>query len=102
VKKFNFRLKDDVIGKLDELIDFFILFAKNSLLTVNVAFLLVFLVMVTNFIDLDVVFNFEFLYFLVNGDFEFLDNDVFDFLDFGHEVILNVILGVFFEDFRAF
>jgi hypothetical protein len=69
VKKFNFRLQDDIISKLDEFIDFFVLFAQNGLLTVNVSFFLVFLVMVTNLTDLDVVFNFELLNFLVNGNF---------------------------------
>jgi hypothetical protein len=102
VEEFDFRLEDDVIRELDEFVDLFVLFSKNGLLTVDIPFLMVFLVMVTNVVDLDVVFKFEFLNFLVDGNFKLLDDDVLDFLDFGHEVVLDVLFGVFLEKFRVF
>ena len=102
MEKIDFGLEQDVICELDQFIDFFVLFSKDGFLTVDIAFLMVFLVMISHIIDLDVVFEFELLDFLVDGDFKLLNNNVLDFLYFGHEMVLDVLFGVFLEHFGVF
>ena len=68
MKEFDFRLQNDVIGKLDEFTDLFILFSEDGLLTVDIPLFVLFFIMITNIVNLNVVLQLEFFNFFVDGD----------------------------------
>lgn len=68
MKEFDFRLQNDVIGKLDEFTDLFILFSEDGLLTVDIPLFVLFFIMITDIVYLNVVLQLEFFNFFVDGD----------------------------------
>lgn len=101
MEKLNFGFQNNVISKFNELIDLFVLFTQNGLLTVYVAFLVVFFVMIPDIVNFNIVLEFEFFDFFVDCNFKLFDDHLFDFLDFWHEVGLNVLFCVCLELLRV-